>query len=170
LALGDIDRVDLFLLDALQRSGRSTFVELAESVGLKAPAVHERVKRLEQRGFIQGYGALLDAQRLGFGLSAFVSAYTTPEVSYEAFCKAVSSFPEVGEVHSVAGEESFVLKVLTRSTTHLDEFLSRLKAVPGIARTKTTLVLSTPFQRDGIALDFLLNEEPNRNLRMVAEK
>ena len=59
------------------------------------------------------------------------------------------------EIHSVAGEESFVLKVLTRSTSHLDEFLSRLKVVPGIARTKTTIVLSSPFEREGIELDEL---------------
>jgi Lrp/AsnC family leucine-responsive transcriptional regulator len=60
--------------------------------------------------------------------------------------------PEVCEVHSVAGEESFVCKVMTRSTQHLDELLSRLKALPGMARTKTTIVLNTPFERDGISV------------------
>ena len=70
-------------------------------------------------------------------------------------------------MHSVAGEESFVLKVLTRSTSHLDDFLSRLKSIHGIARTKTTIVLSTPFDREGIALETL---EPiaERALRAVA--
>src|SRR5271165_4227644 len=147
-------------MEALQHNARSTYAELAARVGLKAPAVHERVKRLEQRGFVRGYAALLDTRRLGLGLAAFVSAYTTPDVNYDAFCAAVAGLPEVCEIHSVAGEESFVLKVLTRSTDHLDEFLNRLKAVVGIARTKTTLVLSTPFQRDGIASDFLLGPEP----------
>ena len=113
------------------------------------------MKRLEQRGFIRGYAARLDAPRLGLGLVAFVSAYTTSEVSYERFTNSVAALPEVGEVHSVAGEESFVLKVVTRSTAHLDDFLSRLKTVPGIARTKTTIVLSTPFERAGLALDEL---------------
>ena len=149
----DLDEPDLRLLDALQRNGRSTFAELGALVGLKAPAVHERVKRLEARGFIRGYAARLDTRRLGFELAAFVSAYTTTDVSYERFHASVASLPEVVEIHSVAGEESFVLKVLTRSTGHLDEFLSRLKAVPGIGRTKTTIVLSTPFEREGIALD-----------------
>ncbi len=121
-------------------------------VGLKAPAVHERVKRLEARGFIRGYAAQLNAKCLGLGLVAFVGAYTTPDVAYERCTTAVMALPEVLEIHSVAGEETFVLKVLTRSTSHLDEFLSRLKAVPGIGRTKTTVVLSTPFEREGIAL------------------
>lgn len=148
----DLDDLDLRLLDALQRNGRSTFAELGTLVGLKAPAVHDRVKRLEARGFIRGYAARLDARRLGFELAAFVSAFTTAEVNYERFHAAVASLPEVIEIHSVAGDESFVLKVLTRSTAHLDEVLTRLKAIPGIGRTKTTIVLTSPFERDGIAL------------------
>ncbi len=148
----ELDQLDLRLLAALQGNARATFAELGSLVGLKAPAVHDRVKRLEARGFIRGYSARLDARRLGFGLAAFVSAYTTPDVDYERFHASVSALPEISEIHSVAGEESFVLKVLTRSTAHLDDFLSRLKSVPGIGRTKTTIVLSTPFERDGIAL------------------
>jgi Lrp/AsnC family leucine-responsive transcriptional regulator len=149
----ELDDLDFLLLDALQRNARSTFAELGVLVGLKPPAVHDRVKRLETRGYIRGYAARLDAPKLGLGLVAFVSAYTTPDVEYERFGAAVSSLPEVAELHSVAGEESFVLKVLTRSTAHLDDFLSRLKAVPGIGRTKTTIVLSSPFERDGIVVD-----------------
>lgn len=150
-----LDESDLRLLDALQRNGRSTFAELGALVGLRPPAVHERVKRLEARGFIRGYAARLDPRKLGLGLIAFVSAYTTADVDYERFAASVAALPEVTEIHSVAGEESFVLKVVTRSTAHLDDFLSRLKVVPGIGRTKTTIVLSTPFEREGIALDEL---------------
>jgi Lrp/AsnC family leucine-responsive transcriptional regulator len=131
-----LDDLDLRLLSALQSHARATYAELGAAVGLKPPAVHERVK-------------------LGLGLVDFESAYTTSEVSYESFTNSVAALPEVGEVHSVAGEESFVLKVVTRSTAHLDDFLSRLKAVPGIARTKTTIVLSTPFERAGLALEEL---------------
>ncbi|MBC5801037.1 MAG: Lrp/AsnC family transcriptional regulator [Candidatus Eremiobacteraeota bacterium] len=147
-----LDDLDLRLLHALQTNARSTYAELGALVGLKPPAVHERVKRLESRGFIRGYAARLDAKGLGLGLIAFVSAFTTPDVTYERFTGAVAALPEVLEVHSVAGEETFVLKVVTRSTAHLDEFLTRLKAVPGIGRTKTTIVLSTPFEREGLAL------------------
>ena len=151
----DLDEADLHLLDALQRNARSTFAELGSLVGLRPPAVHDRVKRLEARGYIRGYSARIDPRKLGLGLIAFVSAYTTADVNYERFSAGVAALPEVSEIHSVAGEESFVLKVVTRSTAHLDEFLSRLKAVPGIGRTKTTIVLSTPFERDGIALEEL---------------
>lgn len=150
--VSDVDELDLRILGALQGNARATFAELAALVGLKAPAVHDRVKRLEARGYIRGYTARLDARRLGLELAAFVSAYTTADVDYERFSAAVAALPEVTEIHSVAGDESFVLKVVTRSTGHLDTFLSRLKSIPGIGRTKTTIVLSTPFERDGLSL------------------
>jgi Lrp/AsnC family leucine-responsive transcriptional regulator len=136
----------------LQRNARSTFAELGALVGLKAPAVHDRVKRLEARGHIRGYSAQLDGKRLGLELIAFVSCYTTPDCIYDEFTQALSDLPEVCEVHSVAGEETFLCKVVTRSTQHLDELLARLKTMRGMARTKTTIVLTTPFDRGGIAI------------------
>jgi Lrp/AsnC family leucine-responsive transcriptional regulator len=165
--VSDLDDLDLRLLHALQRNARSTFAELAGLVGLGTSAVHERVKRLEQRGYLRGYAARLDARKLGIELAAFVGVFTTADVSYDDFHIAVSGLPEVCEVHSVAGEESFVLKVLTRSTSHLDDFLSRLKAIHGIARTKTTIVLSTPFDREGIALETLEPLAERAHLRAV---
>ena len=148
----DLDELDLRLLQALQENARSTFAELGACVGLKPPAVHDRVKRLESRGYVRGYAAQLDGKRLGLELTAFVSCYTAPDARYDDFTAALSQIPEVSEIHSVAGEESFVLKVMTRSTVHLDELLSRLKTVEGMARTKTTIVLSTPFERGGISV------------------
>jgi Lrp/AsnC family leucine-responsive transcriptional regulator len=148
----ELDELDLKLLDALQRNARSTFAELGSLVGLKPPAVHDRVKRLESRGYIQRYSALLDIERLGLQLTAFVSLYTTPDCSYDAFTRALGNLPEVCEVHSVAGEESFVCKVVTGSTKHLDELLARLKALPGMARTRTTIVLTTPYARGGVTV------------------
>ncbi|HXW76484.1 MAG TPA: Lrp/AsnC family transcriptional regulator [Candidatus Eremiobacteraceae bacterium] len=148
-----LDELDLALLEALQRNGRSTFAELGAIVGLKAPSVHDRVKRLEARGFIRGYGAKLDGRQLGLALTAFVSCFVSSDTTYDAFTNAVAKLDEVCEAHSVAGEETYVLKVMTRSTEHLDDFLTRLKAIPGLVRTKTTIVLSTPFERGGIALD-----------------
>jgi Lrp/AsnC family leucine-responsive transcriptional regulator len=152
ISFEELDDLDLQLLDALQRNARATFAELGSLVGLRAPAVHDRVKRLESRGYIRGYAARLDPKRLGLELAAFVSAYTTADADYERFHLAVGGLPEVAEIHSVAGDEAFVLKVVTRSTAHLDDFLTRLKAIPGIARTRTTIVLSTPFERGGFAL------------------
>ena len=149
----ELDDLDVRLLDALQRNARSTFTELGQAVGLKAPAVHERVKRLEARGYIRAYSAQLDATRLGLNLVAFVSCYTSPDCAYDRFTRALSEMSEISEVHSVAGEETFLCKVVTRSTQHLDELLARLKATPGMARTRTTIVLSTPFDRGGITVE-----------------
>lgn len=150
--VNELDDLDLRLLDALQRNGRATFAELGAIVGLKPPAVHERVKRLERRGHIRGYGARLDGPRLGYALTAFVSCYTSPDCDYDDFMRRLSALPEVCEVHSVAGEESYICKVVTRSTEHLDDLLGRLKSMRGMGRTRTTIVLSTPYEREGISL------------------
>ena len=78
-----------------------------------------------------------------------------PDLDYDAFTGAIQSFHEVIEIHSVAGDETFLLKVVTRSTAHLDDFLTRIKRVPGVARTRTTVVLSTPFERGGLPVEAL---------------
>ena len=160
-----LDELDISLLEALQRNARSTYAELGALIGLKAPSVHDRVKRLEARGYIRRYSAQLDGRQLGLGLTAFVSCYTASDISYDEFLERVSKLPEVCEIHSVAGEEAYVLKVVTRNTEHLDEFLGRTKAIPGMVRTKTTIVLATPFERGGIALD--QNSAAPRRLRSV---
>jgi Lrp/AsnC family leucine-responsive transcriptional regulator len=151
----ELDRTDLLLLEALQRNARSTYADLGVIVGLKPPAVHDRVKRLEARGFVRGYAAQLDAHRLGYELMAFVSAFCAPDLDYDAFTAAAQALPEIIEIHSVAGDETFLLKVVTRSTTHLDDFLTRLKRIPGVARTRTTIVLATPFERGGLPVEAL---------------
>jgi Lrp/AsnC family transcriptional regulator, leucine-responsive regulatory protein len=151
----ELDDIDVRLLGALQANGRATYAELAAGVGLKPPATFERVRGLESRGIIRNYGARIDAPKVGLGLVAFVSCFTTPDpgdAGYDDLIASIAKHPEVLEVHSVAGDESYILKVITRSTTHLDELLTRLKTTAGIARTRTTVVLSTPFERDGIAL------------------
>jgi Lrp/AsnC family leucine-responsive transcriptional regulator len=152
----ELDRIDLRLLAALQENARSTYAELGVLVGLKPPAVHDRVKRLESRGFVRRYSAQIDSRRVGYELTAFVSAYCTSDLDYDAFTAAVQALPEIIEIHSVAGDETYVLKVVTRSTAHLDDFLTRIKRVPGVARTRTTIVLSTPFERGGLPVEALL--------------
>jgi Lrp/AsnC family leucine-responsive transcriptional regulator len=87
----ELDNIDLRLLAALQRNARSTYAELGALVGLKPPAVHDRVKRLEHRGFVTRYSAQLDARRVGYELAAFVSAYCTSDLDYDAFTAAVQA-------------------------------------------------------------------------------
>jgi Lrp/AsnC family leucine-responsive transcriptional regulator len=154
-AYGELDAIDIRLLGALQKNARSTYAELGSLVGLKPPAVHDRVKRLETRGFVKAYSAQLDAHRIGYELTAFISAYCAPDLDYDSFTAAAQQFHEIIEIHSVAGDETFVLKAVTRSTAHLDDFLTRLKRVPGVARTRTTIVLSTPFERGGLPVEAL---------------
>src|ERR1700737_4894371 len=151
----ELDRIDLRLLEALQRNARSTYAELGLLVNLKPPAVHDRVKRLESRGFVRRSSAQLGAHRVGYELTAFVSAFCAPDLDYDAFTAAVEALPEIIEIHSVAGDETYLLKVVTRSTAHLDDFLTRIKRVPGVARTRTTIVLSTPFERGGLPVEAL---------------
>jgi Lrp/AsnC family leucine-responsive transcriptional regulator len=158
--VSELDDLDIRLLGCLQRNGRATLAELGALVGLKRPAVHERIKRLEQRGYIFGYGAMLDLPKLGLGLIALVSVYTRADIDYDRFYTDVSALAEVTVIHSVAGEESFVVEVVTRSTGHLDELLARLKTIAGISRTKTTVVLSTPFERRAVALERLVERRP----------
>lgn len=125
-----------------------TFADLAEEVGLSAPATAERVRRLEQRGAILGYAALLDPTELGVGLTAFVSVTLTGPGERTGFLAALATFTEVVECHHVAGDDDYVLKVHVDGTRGLERFVSdRLKAVPGIGRTRTTVVLSTALDR-----------------------
>src|ERR1700684_3983590 len=102
----ELDRIDLRLLEALQRNARSTYAELGELVNLKPPAIHDRVKRLETKGFVRRYAAQLDAHRVGYELTAFVSAFCAPDLDYDGFTTAVEAFPELIEIHSVAGDEA----------------------------------------------------------------
>ncbi len=151
----DLDDIDARLVEVLQIDGRATYADLAASVGLKPPATFERVRSLETRGVIRNYGARLEPRKVGLELLAFVSCFTTPDSGgsgYDELIAGISAHSEVLEIHSVAGDESYILKVVTRSTTHLDELLTRLKSTPGISRTRTTVVLSTPFERDGFVV------------------
>jgi Lrp/AsnC family transcriptional regulator, leucine-responsive regulatory protein len=143
-----MDEIDLRILDLLSADGRMTFADLAEQVGLSAPSTAERVRRLELRGVIRGYVARLDPTVLGVALTAFVSVTLTGPDVRDGFLTAVGSFSEVVECHHVAGDDDYVLKVHVDGTHGLEHFVSdRLKAVPGIARTRTTVVLSTSLDR-----------------------
>jgi Lrp/AsnC family leucine-responsive transcriptional regulator len=143
-----MDEIDLRILDLLSADGRMTFADLAEQVGLSAPSTAERVRRLEQRGAILGYAALLDATAIGVGLTAFVSVTLTDPQARSGLLSALAAFSEVVECHHVAGDDDYLLKVHVDGTHGLEHFVSdRLKGVPGVARTRTTVVLSTALDR-----------------------
>ena len=108
---GGLDGKDLAIIEALQRDGRVPLSELGRKVGLSQPAMSERVRRLEERGIITGYGARIDPQALGLGMMAIVRLKTTHD-QIRSCLKRFSELPNVVEVHRVTGEDCFVLKVI----------------------------------------------------------
>lgn len=131
-------------MERLAVDARISWAELAQELGLSAPAVAERVKRLRQRGLIRGFHAVLDPAALGLGLTAFVAVTLTHPRNRGPFLKMVTSQGEVKEAHHMAGEDDYLLKVHCRDTAHLEHFLTDvLKGVAGVQRTRTSIVLGT---------------------------
>jgi Lrp/AsnC family transcriptional regulator, leucine-responsive regulatory protein len=139
-----MDTMDIKTVGHLQSAGRESWTRLAELLGVTGPAAAERVRRLEERGVIRGYAALLDPQAIGASLTAFVAVTLRRPKHRRAFLKRVAALAEVQECHHVAGDDDYLLKVRCSNTGHLDRVLSdELKGVPGILRTRTTIVLGT---------------------------
>lgn len=137
-----INEIDKKILNIIQKDARIANAEIARQVGLAPSAVLERIRKLEERGVIRGYEARLDGEQFGYGLTAFV-AVRTHECCSETD-KFLAEIPEVLEVHDVAGEDSYFLKVRAKSPEHLARILrERLRNVPNVASTKTTIVLQT---------------------------
>jgi Lrp/AsnC family transcriptional regulator, leucine-responsive regulatory protein len=139
-----MDHLDFKALDAMQAHGRTTWAELATILGLSAPAAAERVRQLESAGVILGYAALLNADALGYHLMAFVAISLERPQHRAPFLNAIQHMPEVQECHHVAGDDDYLLKVRCLNTRHLDWLLNeQIKAVEGITRSRTTIVLNT---------------------------
>ncbi len=137
----DVDRA---LLSALARDGRASYTELAERVGLSVSAVHQRVRRLEQRGLITGYRASLDPKLLGLPLTAFVSI-SPIAAQTEDPPALLAHLPAIEECHAVAGQESYILKVRVASPDALEVLLREIRTTANVS-TRTTVVLSTVFE------------------------
>lgn len=146
------DAISRRILQILAADGRASYQAIADEVGLSRPAVMERVKRLEEAGYIQGYAARLDRARLGFPVTAFVavrySANTDPDEDPDI--RSLSTHPNVLECHHVAGEDCFILKVATPSIDGLEGLLRELRRHGQPVATRTTIVLSTLFEKPGI--------------------
>jgi len=140
-----VDKKDLAILRALQRDARATFAEIGQQAGLAPSTVHERIRKLERSGVIRGYRADVDPEPLGLFVTALVSVMPLDPKQTDDLPVRVTEFPEVEACHSVAGDENYILKVRTRTTTDLEDFLRRLREKAGV-QTRTTVVLSTPFE------------------------
>jgi Lrp/AsnC family transcriptional regulator, leucine-responsive regulatory protein len=141
-----VDTVDRQLLDALRGNARATYAELARVVGLSAPAVHERVSKLESAGVITGYHAAVSAESLGYSMNALIGIFITDSADTEQITAALAALPEVEHCWFVAGEETFVVKVRVADVGGLEGIIRTLNGIDGVARTRTTVVLSTKFE------------------------
>lgn len=140
-----IDEIDREMLRILQEQGRISNAELARQVNLSPPAVHARLKRLENMGFIQNYAAILDREKVGYDLLCFVhvSLLAHQHEHIVRFREATLKMPEVMECHHITGEYDYLLKVVIRNRSDLERFVvDQLTPLPGVARLHTSLVLS----------------------------
>ena len=155
-----IDFIDRQILQALLSKGRSTFAELAAQVGLTAPTVHDRVKKLERTGIIEGYSALVNPSALGYEISAFIAITTTANVTSREYESRLGGISEIQECFTVAGAETYLARVITKNTRSLELLLQRIKGIPGTLNTKTTVVLSTPISRHTLPVEEEVTEFP----------
>ncbi|MFL6161596.1 MAG: Lrp/AsnC family transcriptional regulator [Jatrophihabitantaceae bacterium] len=141
-----MDAVDRSILDALRANARATYAELARAVGLSAPAVHERVGKLEAQGVITGYHAAVAPESLGYSMSALVGVFLSDTANPDEVAEQLQSLSAVEDCWFVAGEESFVVKVRVLDIAGLEQAIRAITQMRGVARTRSTVVLSTRFE------------------------
>lgn len=147
--VADLDRIDRQILSLLTQDGRMPHAAIAKEVGLSGPAIHERVRKLEQRGVIKGYTAVLDPDLMSRPHAAFVlvtlsegSEYAEDEPIVEKICEE----PDVLEFHRIAGQDCYLIKIRTATNEDIERLLRRIRSIKGVARTRTTIVLSTELE------------------------
>jgi Lrp/AsnC family leucine-responsive transcriptional regulator len=140
-----VEETDRRILGLLAEDGRMSFTDLGKATGLSTSAVHQRVKRLEQRGLIRGYAALVDHDVLGRPLTAFISITPIDPSQPDDYPDRLEGIREIESCWSVAGEESYILKIRVATPADLEDLLARIRQVANVA-TRTTIVLSTPYE------------------------
>jgi Lrp/AsnC family leucine-responsive transcriptional regulator len=141
-----IDAVDRQLIELLRANGRASYAELARQVGLSSPAVHERVGKLEAAGVVTGYRAVIDPAAVGLDVTALISVIESDAVDDTGVEEGLRALPEVEDCWRVAGSEGYVLKVRVTDIPALEATISALNRIRGVARTRTTVVLSTKWE------------------------
>ena len=143
-----LDRIGRKLLRALQENARLSYSELGRQLGLSAPAVAGRVRKMEEVELISGYHAEVNPAQLGYGVLAFIRL-TTPTDKYPRVLELAQRLPEIRECHHVTGGEAFIMKVLATSIPHLESIIAQLSAY---GATSTSIVLSSPVRKNGLDL------------------
>jgi Lrp/AsnC family leucine-responsive transcriptional regulator len=140
-----VEETDRRIVSLLARNGRMSFTELARQAGLSVSAVHQRVRRLEQDGVIKGYVAVFDPDDVGLPLTAFVSVKPFDASAPDDLPQRLAPLSAIEACHSVAGDENYILKVRVPSPAALEDLLQQIRTIGGVS-TRTTVVLSTPFE------------------------
>ena len=138
-----LDGIDTTIIEILQKQGRTRRNDLAEAVGLSLPSVSERLRKLEENGYITGYFATVDPRKLGKDICAFIFVTVDSSKHYPAFLEHAHANDEILECHAITGEGSHLLKVRTANTASLEKLLAKIQAWSGVLNTRTNLVLST---------------------------
>jgi len=142
-----LDTIDRRLLALLSEDGRRSYADLAQAVGLSAPSVYARVKKLEDRGVIRQYTIATSPDQLGYGIAALVAVRQLPGFHWERLEAAFRDLPAVEACYSVTGDDSYVLHVRVTDARSLEDLLREIGCVEGVSSTRTMLILSTTFER-----------------------
>jgi Lrp/AsnC family transcriptional regulator, leucine-responsive regulatory protein len=138
---------DARILDVLQRDGRRPYAELGAEVGMSGPSAHERVKKLEARGVITGYAAVVDPRALGYDILAFTWVTQAPGTVSHDLTDAFAAVPEIEECHHITGEADYLIKVRARDTRDLERVLRLVQSTSDVFQTETDVVFSSGFER-----------------------
>lgn len=146
-----MEETDRQILQLLTGDGRMSYTDLARATGLSTSAAHQRVRRLEERGVIRGYTAVIDSTAVGLPLTAFISVTPFDPSAPDDVPERLESITEIEACHSVAGAESYILKVRVAGPTDLEDLIARIRAAANVS-SRTTVVLSTPYESRSPAL------------------
>lgn len=149
----DLDAIDLSLLRELQADAKMPLNRLGKRVGLSAPSVMERIRKLEQGGVITGYHARVEPRKVGLDIAAFIGVSINSPAAITEFETWVQDQPEVLECHHVTGAHTLLLKVKARNTRALEQLISRVRSIRGVERTETMVVLSTHSERAEVTVE-----------------
>ncbi|MGC9668265.1 Lrp/AsnC family transcriptional regulator [Planosporangium sp. 12N6] len=141
-----MDAIDRQLVELLRANARLSYAELARQVGLSAPAVHERVAKLESTGVLRGYHADVDPEAVGLGVTALIGVVQDSSGDIDDVLDTLNGIPEIDSCYFMAGEESFLLKARVPTIADLEHLIVRLNRTPGVSRTRTAIALSTKWE------------------------
>lgn len=153
----EIDSIDRHILAVLQENCKLPLTKIGERVGLSAPSVNERIRKLEESGIIRGYTAVLDARKLGKDITAFIGVFVEHPRLIGKFERELDRLEAVQECHHVTGQHTILLKVKADNTSNLERLIRAIRSIEGVTRTETSVVLST--YTEGLWLNLKAPEE-----------